>query len=136
MTERDEESGTGAEQPRSLRGDHVEKHAAREVAARSADGSDGLTWHKTFVLKGEFPSDHPIHEDNKTGVLQEALHRGLHPKGDVTLHSCEITKPDRRRVVSTYATYAVEVYPASADHDAPHTNAPGDNPEVTGGTAR
>ena len=116
----DAETGRQVGQHKPLQSD-----AHAEVAARSADGSQGMNWHKTLVLKGEFPAEHPIHHDNKTGVLQEALQKGLHPKGEVSLLNVEVTEPDRRRSVSTYATYSVEVQPASTDSAAEDVNRPG-----------
>jgi hypothetical protein len=95
-----------------------------EVAARSADGSKGLTFRKVFVMGGQIPEGHPQHEANWLGVLQEALHRGLHPKGKVRLTNVEETEPDRRGAVSTVATYVVDVEPASTDREAHTTVAP------------
>jgi hypothetical protein len=95
-----------------------------EVAARSADGSKGLTFRKVFVMGGEIPPEHFQHEANWAGTLQEALHRGLHPKGKVQLVDHEVTDPDRRGRVSTVATYEVLVEPASTDLEAHTTVAP------------
>jgi hypothetical protein len=95
-----------------------------EVAARSADGSKGLTFRKVFVMGGQIPEGHPQHEANWLGVLQEALHRGLHPKGKVQLANVEMSEPDRRGHVTTTATYEVEVEPASTDREAHTTVAP------------
>lgn len=95
-----------------------------EVAARSADGSKGLTFRKVFVMGGSIPEGHPQHEANWLGVLQEALHRGLHPKGSVRLVSVELSDPTRRGQVTTTATYEVSVEPASTDTEAHTTVTP------------
>lgn len=97
---------------------------ADEVAARSADGSSGATFQKVFVLGGSIPQGHPQHEANEIGVLQEALHRGLHPKGKVKLTKVEESEPDRRGQVSTTATYEVPVEPAVTDTEAHTTVTP------------
>jgi len=102
----------------------VRRDKAEEVAARSADGSSGTTFRKVFVLAGSIPKGHPQHEANEVGVLQEALHRGLHPKGKVTLVKVEESEPDRRGRVNTTATYAVPVEPASTDTEAHTTVTP------------
>jgi hypothetical protein len=112
--------GSRTEQHPALAGD-----VAGEVAARSADGSDGTTFRKVFVLAGDFPKgDHPQHDANCLGVLQEALHRGLHPKGQPTLTAVTTTVPNRRGQVSTYCTYEVPVVPAVIDDEAHTTVSP------------
>jgi hypothetical protein len=119
------------EKPQKAEGSRAEQHpalagdVAGEVAARSADGSDGTSFRKTFVLAGDFPkADHPQHEANVVGVLQEALHRGLHPKGEPKLTTVKTTEPDRRGHVSTYCTYEVLVEPAITDTEAHTTVTP------------
>ena len=91
-----------------------------EVAHRSADGSFGLAWHKTFIVLGEFDADHPIHADNQVRVYEEALQRGMHPKGDAKLIETEQIREVRGQV-SSALTYAVDVVPAVVDHAAPET---------------
>ena len=91
-----------------------------EVAHRSADGSAGLAWHKTFVVLGEFDADHPIHADNQVRVYEEAIQRGMHPKGDARLIETEQIR-EVRGLVSSALTYAVDVVPAVVDHAAPET---------------
>jgi hypothetical protein len=97
-----------------------------EVANRSADGSDGMTFRKVFVVAGpaEIPSDHPCHEDNAVRALEEALQRGLHPRGKAALVGTEVVDRDRRGVVTTACTYAVEVVPAVIDTEAHKTSTP------------
>jgi len=91
-----------------------------EVAHRSADGSSGLAWHKTFIVLGEFGADHPIHADNQVRVYEEAIQRGMHPKGDARLIETEQIR-EVRGLVSSALTYAVDVVPAVVDHAAPET---------------
>lgn len=114
----DEPEGSRAEQHPALAGD-----PEGEVDARSADGSSGTTLRKVFVLAGpdEFPSDHPQHEDNCSRVLEEAIQRGLHPKGDARLVGTEVVERPRRGLVSTACTYEVEVVPAVIDTEAHET---------------
>lgn len=121
--------GPRADQHPALHGD-----AEGEVADRSADGSDGKTYRKTFVVAGpaEVGSDHPQHEDNCVRVLEEALHRGLHPKGKARLVGTEVVDESRRGVVSTACTYAVEVEPAITDTEAHTTVTPSSDVRVTG----
>jgi hypothetical protein len=97
-----------------------------EVASRSADGSDGMTFRKVFVMAGpaEIPSDHPCHEANAVRVLEEALQRGLHPKGEASLVGTEVVDETRRGPVSTACTYEVAVEPAVTDREAHTTVAP------------
>jgi hypothetical protein len=94
-----------------------------EVVARSADGSSGTTFRKVFVIAGpdEIPSNHPQHEHNCVRTLEEALQRGLHPKGEARLVGTEVVERPRRGLVSTACTYEVEVLPAVIDTEAHET---------------
>lgn len=105
-----------------------------EVAHRSADGSDGMTFRKTFVMAGpaEIGSNHPQHEANYGRVLEEALQRGLHPKGKARLAGTEVVDRDRKGVVSTACTYEVTVEPAITDREAHTTVTPSSDVRVTG----
>ncbi len=107
-----EQAGAGIEQFPALAGDDE-----TEVAHRSADGSDGMHYHKTFVVLGQFGPEHPIHQDNKVRVQEEAIQRGLHPKGEATLVKTHEV-PEVRDQVSSELTYSVEVVPADVDPDA------------------
>lgn len=113
--------GSATEQHPALRGDKP-----AEVEARSADGAEGTSFHKTFVIAGpaEVGKDHPSHDDNVVRVLEEAIQRGLHPKGEAKLVGTEVVDKDRRGVVSTACTYAVDVEPAVTDAEAPTTVTP------------
>lgn len=115
----DKAPGSRTEQHPALAGDK-----AAEVAARSADGAQGTTFHKTFVVAGELSDDHPQHEDNRIRVLEEAVQRGLHCKGKAKLAKSERVDEDRRGVVSTAYTYTVEVEPAVTDTEAHRTVTP------------
>lgn len=112
-------SGSAAEQHPALAGD-----PAAEVDARSADGSKGTVFAKTFVMAGEFAKDHPVHEHNCIRVLEEAIQRGLHPKGEAKLVKTEKVDESRRGVVSTACTYSVNVEPAITDDRAHETVTP------------
>ena len=98
-----------------------------EVAKRSADGSDGTRHVKEFVLLGSAlpKEDGPDHNPNKVGVLQEAIQRGLHPRGDVSFDGIE-TLDDG---VSRLFRYSVEVVPAAVDSEPQKTTTPRDKIE-------
>jgi hypothetical protein len=93
-----------------------------QVAKRSADGSDGTRHTKEFVvLGGQFgDEDGPEHEPNKLAVLQEAIQRGLHPRGDVTFDGAELTADG----VSRSLRYSVEVVPSAMDSEPEKTTTP------------
>lgn len=111
-------------------GDPTEQHPAlagdkaAEVLARSADGSEGTTFLKTFIMDRAISRDHPCHRNNAIRVVEEALQRGLHPKGHVQLVGHEQSAPDRRGKVDTTCTYSVEVEPAVTDTEAHTTVTP------------
>lgn len=127
--EQEPELGSSADQHPALHDD-----PEGEVASRSADGSDGMTFKKTFAMAGpaEIPSDHPCHEDNAGRVLEEALQRGLHPKAKARLLGTEVTEVSRRGVVTTACTYGVEVEPSITDTEAHTTVTPSSDVRVTG----
>lgn len=93
-----------------------------EVAARSADGSEGTRHVKEFVVLGASIGDEdgPGHEPNKLATLQEAIQRGLHPRGEVSFDGGEA----QRDGVSQLLRYSVEVVPAAADSEAEKTTTP------------
>jgi hypothetical protein len=101
-----------------------------EVARRSADGSDGTRHVKEFVVFGDAlpDEDGPAHEPNKVGVLQEAIQRGLHPRGDVSFDGAE-TLGDG---VSRLLRYSVGVVPAAVDSEPQETTTPRDKIEGEG----
>jgi hypothetical protein len=121
------DEGSRSEQHPALAGDK-----AAEVAARTADGSKGTTFDKTFVIAGEVSKDHPQHEHNCIRVLEEAVQRGLHCKGQPKLTKSERVDEDRRGVVSTAYTYSVDVEPAVTDTEAHRTVTPSSDVRVTG----
>jgi hypothetical protein len=127
--EQEPQLGPRADQHPALHGD-----PEGEVADRSADGSSGKAYRKTFVLAGpaEIPADHPCHEDNAIRTLEEAAQRGLHPKGKAHLVGTEVVDRDRRGVVSTACTYEVTVEPAITDREAHTTVTPSSDVRVTG----
>lgn len=98
-----------------------------EVAARSADGSEGTRHVKEFVVLGASVGDEdgPEHAPNKVAVLQEAIQRGLHPRGDVSYDGAE-TLGDG---VSRLLRYSVEVVPAAVDSEPGNTTTPRDKIE-------
>lgn len=98
-----------------------------EVAARSADGSEGTRHVKEFVVLGPSVGDEdgPGHEPNKLATLQEAIQRGLHPRGDVAFDGGEAQQDG----VSQMLRYSVEVVLAAADSEAEKTTTPRDKIE-------
>jgi hypothetical protein len=95
-----------------------------EIEQRSPDGTDEGRFVKTFVVDREVSDDSAMHGMNAVGVAQEAIQRGLHPKGDVFLINSNVIRD--RRSVSTELTYAVDVTPASIDHEPDTTVTPSD----------
>ena len=92
-----------------------------EVDERSADGSDGMRFVKEFVvLARQWGDSEDEHTANKAGVVNEAIQRGLHPRGDVTFDGSE----DHADRVSLVLTYSVETVPASVDHQPEDTTTP------------
>ncbi|MGW0837546.1 hypothetical protein [Streptomyces prunicolor] len=96
-----------------------------EVGKRSADGSDGMRHAKEFVVTtGGWPDDgeSPAHEANKAATVNEAIQRGLHPRGDVSFDGAT----EHGDGVSTVLAYSVETVPASVDHAPQDTTTPRD----------
>lgn len=93
-----------------------------EVAKRSADGADGTRHVKEFVVLGATIGDEdgPDHAPNKLATLQEAIQRGLHPRGDVTFDGVETLHDG----VSRLLRYSVETVPASMDSEPENTTTP------------
>lgn len=110
-------------------GDRTEQHPAlagdkaEEVSHRSADGSKGTMWRKVFLLSGSIGKDHPQHEDNCIRVLEEAIQRGLHPKGKARLVSGNV-ETDEHGHTNTTCVYEVPVEPAVTDSEAHKTVTP------------
>lgn len=94
-----------------------------EVDERTADGADGMRFVKEFVVLGrQWTDEDDAHEANKAGVVNEAIQRGLHPRGDVSFDGSE----DHPDGVSMTLTYSVETVPASVDHQPEDTTTPRD----------
>ena len=92
-----------------------------EVDQRSADGSSGTRFVKEFVvLARQWGGSDGEHTANKAGVVNEAIQRGLHPRGDVAFDGAE-DQPDG---VSVALAYSVETVPASVDHAPQDTTTP------------
>lgn len=107
----------------------VKQHPAKvgepevEVDERSADGSDGMRFVKEFVvLARQWGDSGEEHTANRAGVLNEAIQRGLHPRGDVSFDGSS-EHPDG---LSLTLTYSVETVPASVDHQPQDTTTPRD----------
>jgi hypothetical protein len=101
-----------------------------EVDERSADGSQGMRHVKEFVvLARQWGDSEAEHAANKAGVANEAIQRGLHPRGDVSFDGAE----DHPDGVSTVLTYSVDTVPASVDHTPQDTTTPRDVIEAGGG---
>jgi hypothetical protein len=103
-----------------------------EVAKRSPDGSDGNRFEKVFsVGRLGITAEDSCHRQHAIGVVQEAVQRGLHPRGDVFLvDAVETDEPlnasGSRRKQHTDLRYAVEVVPASVDTKPVETTTPTD----------
>lgn len=97
-------------------------HPDVEVAERSADGSEGTRHVKDFVVMGrDWTGDEgAAHEANRAAVANEAIQRGLHPRGDVVFDGAA-DHPDGESVT---LTYSVQVVPAVIDHRPQDTTTP------------
>jgi hypothetical protein len=100
-----------------------------EVDERSADGAKGTRHVKEFVVPAaRWTGEDYQHEANRAGVVNEAIQRGLHPRGDVAFDGQE-EHPDG---VSLVLTYSVETVPSSVDHQPEDTTTPRDVIEADG----
>ncbi|TXJ78625.1 hypothetical protein E2C11_16595 [Streptomyces lavendulae] len=96
---------------------------AVEVDERSADGSKGTRHVKEFVVRADrWTGEDYQHEANRAAVTNEAIQRGLHPRGDVSFDGQE-EHPDGKSLV---LTYSVETIPASVDDAPEDTTTPRD----------
>jgi hypothetical protein len=96
-------------------------HPDVEVDQRSADGAEGTRHVKEFVvLARQWGGSDAEHEANKAGVANEAIQRGLHPRGDVKFDG-EAKHDDGQSLV---LTYSVDTVPASVDHRPQDTTTP------------
>lgn len=94
-----------------------------EVDERTADGSDGMRFVKQFVvLAARWNDEDYQHEANRAGTVNEAIQRGLHPRGKVAFDGAE-QHPDG---LSLVLTYSVETVPASVDTSPEDTTTPRD----------
>jgi hypothetical protein len=92
-----------------------------EVDERTADGANGMRFVKQFVvLAARWTDEDYQHEANRAGVVNEAIQRGLHPRGDVSFDGGELHADG----VSLVLTYSVETVPASVDHRPEDTTTP------------
>jgi hypothetical protein len=94
-----------------------------EVNQRTAENnSTGSVFRKVFTVHNRshtlgLPKDHWVHWQNAVAVLQEAIQRGLHPKGAPVLVD---EQPHPTAPGNTNLTYEVPVTPAVSDTE-PHT---------------
>lgn len=96
------------------------------VAVKSGDTVpvDGR-YHKRFVVQARRDWETPLSDDGDlmracyAATLQEALNRGVHPKGEVTFDG-QTTGPDG----STCLDFSVEAIPAIEDEDTAGTYSP------------
>lgn len=94
-----------------------------EVDERTADGADGMRFVKEFViLAAQWDADTYDHDANRAGVANEAIQRGLHPRGEASFDGAT----DHEDGVSTVLTYSVDTVPASVDHHPEDTTTPRD----------
>lgn len=101
-----------------------------EVDKRSPDGSSGTRHVKEFVVLGEtWTGEEYQHEANKASVANEAIQRGLHPRGEASFDGSE----DHPDGVSVSLTYSVETVPSSIDDKPEDTTTPRDVIEDAGG---
>jgi hypothetical protein len=100
-----------------------------EVDERSADGAEGTRHVKEFVVPAaRWTGEDYQHEANRAGVVNEAIQRGLHPRGDVSFDGQE----EHADGVSLVLTYSVETVPSSVDDQPEDTTTPRDVIEADG----
>lgn len=98
-------------------------HPDVEVAERSTDGSEGTRHVKDFViLARDWSGTDAQHEAYRTAAANEAIQRGLHPRGDVSFDGSQ----DHPDGVSLVLTYSVDTVPSSVDHTPQATTTPRD----------
>ncbi|WP_445520441.1 hypothetical protein [Streptomyces sp. NEAU-174] len=98
---------------------------AVEVDERSTDGADGTRHVKQFVvLKSTWPGrdEAESHTANGAAVANEAIQRGLHPRGEPRFDGAE----DHPDGLSLTLTYSVDTVPSSVDHAPGDTTTPRD----------
>jgi hypothetical protein len=96
---------------------------AVEVDERSADGAQGTAFVKEFVVLAQnWTGETYQHEANKAAVANEAIQRGLHPRGEASFDGAE----DHDDGASVVLTYSVETVPSSVDHSPEDTTTPRD----------
>ncbi|MCX4232813.1 hypothetical protein [Streptomyces ortus] len=102
-----------------------------EINARTTDGPQDGRFHREYVVPAKsWNGDVGSHEANKVSVLQQALHRGLHPRGDVSFDG-QHDHPDGQSLV---LPYSVDVLLASEDDQQAQTNTPSKAIERLGGS--
>ncbi|GGW15754.1 hypothetical protein GCM10018980_51820 [Streptomyces capoamus] len=100
-----------------------------EVDERSADGAEGTRHVKEFIVRADrWTGEDYQHEANRAAVTNEAIQRGLHPRGGVSFDGQE-EHPDGKSLV---LTYSVETVPSSVDHAPEDTTTPRDVIEADG----
>jgi hypothetical protein len=114
----------------------AEQHPAKagapevEVDKRTADGADGMSFVKEFViLASVWDADGYDHMANKAGVANESIQRGLHPRGDVSFDGAQAHDDGESMILA----YSVETVPASVDHQPEDTTTPRDIIDDAGG---
>jgi hypothetical protein len=140
-TRKTSSSKTGAAEAQTPKGEDREQLRQRqfpakagapevEVDERSADGAEGTRHVKEFVVPAaRWTGEDYQHEANRAGVVNEAIQRGLHPRGDVSFDGQE----EHADGVSLVLTYSVETVPSSVDHQPEDTTTPRDVIEADGG---
>lgn len=100
---------------------------APDTAAAPAGAAAGKVFRKTVRVGGLHPEASASREH--TSFLQEAIQRGLHPRGDVRLlshntHDQALNASGRRRETWTEWVLEVDVVPASEDLTPTETTTP------------
>ncbi|MDH6448184.1 hypothetical protein M2155_000592 [Streptomyces sp. SAI-119] len=123
---------TSAAEARTKQFPAKDGEAAVEVDERSADGAEGTRYVKEFVvLKASWPArdEEAAHDANAAAVANEAIQRGLHPRGKASFDGAE----DHPDGLSLTLTYSVDTVPSSVDDVPQDTTTPRDVIEAAGG---
>ena len=113
--------------------DEKKEETPAEFVDKKSDvrGAGDEKFRKEFILQVLRAADGGFHTANKQQTLEQALYRGLRPKGDVELESVEtVHEAGVGNSKSIRLVYAVDCVPASIDYDPASTVSAVDNEDT------
>lgn len=104
----------------------LDGNVSGEIAQRQVEKHDDGFFAKIFSVHNRshtsgLDADHEYHRRNMVAVIQDALQRGLHPKGEPELVG---ERPHPSDPDTTDLEYRVQVVPAIVDHEPGLTATP------------